>query len=80
MKVRYIDCLTFTECLELSIDSLDQEPVSHERYVLVEVLNIHLNIAAATTQLNVWKARQHKVQAKIGNSASVQIQSFDLLK
>jgi hypothetical protein len=70
--------ITFTECFKLSIDALNQEPMCHERYVLMEIVNGHRNVSAASSQLNIREAGQDKVQAKIGDWTSVQVQCFNL--
>lgn len=78
MKSNIKSSLTFTECFILSVDALDQEPMSHERYVLMQIVDRYGNIAATAAELDVRVAGKNKVQAEISNWASIEIQSLDL--
>lgn len=72
--------LTFPQCLKLARNALDQEPVRHQRNVLVQVVDGDGRVAATPAQLNVRMAGQHKVQAQVRDRAAVQIQSVNLCK
>lgn len=70
--------LTFTECFILSVDALDKEPMCHERYVLMQIVNRYWNIATAAAEFDVRVAGKNKVQSEISDWASIEIQSLDL--
>lgn len=79
VQVKIPNGLTFTERLVLLLYALDQEPMRHQRYVLMEIVDGDGNVTTAAAQLDVCVSGQHKVEAQIGDRAAIQVERFNLI-
>lgn len=50
---RWFFRLTFSQCIELSLDTLDQEPMRRQGDILIEIVNGDWNVTTSTAQFNI---------------------------
>lgn len=69
---------TFPQCFKLPRDTLNQEPMCHQRDILVQIVNSDRHVTSTTSQLDVRMTGQDKVQTEISYRTAIQVKRVNL--